>query len=125
MNKFYFYLVLILILVVYYLYNKKKNKQLKEEIKLLIKQGSIYSSESEKITNPVLKFEKGVFGLTYLKTLEDNYNINKINKLSDVDFKIFKKNIINNYLKSRKELNNFCKLKNNDETYLEDISIKI
>ena len=123
-NKIIFYIFIIGAVVGYYFFRKQRNKILKNEIETLIKQASKYSSESEKIINQTLKFEKAALGKIYLDIIKENYKKNKIESLTKLNFDKFQKNINKNFKKSRDSLHQKCNMKQNS-SYLEDLSINV
>lgn len=123
-KKIIFYLFLIGVAVGYYFYKKNQNKNLKIEIEFLIKKASTNSSESEKILNNTLKYEKAAMGQAYLNIINNNYKKSKIESLTKIDFDKFEKNIIKNLENSKNSLSQKCNLKNKT-SYLEDLSLKV
>jgi hypothetical protein len=120
-NKIIFYIFIIGSVVGYYFFRKQRNKILKNEIETLIKKASKYSSESEKIINHTLKFEKSALGKAYLDIITESFKKNKIESLTKLNFDKFQKNINKNFKNSRDSLHQKCNLKQNS-SYLEDIS---
>jgi len=125
MIKYLFYLLIIIVAYCYYKFKNYNNKKMKNDIEFLIQKASGHSSESEKIKDHILKYEKASLGLAFLKLITNNYNLNQIEKLCKIDFLKFQKHINKNYLKSKHLLSKQCKLNNNQSTYLEDLSLKV
>lgn len=125
MKKYLFYILLIAAAYGYYQYQNINNQKIKKNIEFLIQKASGHSSESEKIEDHILKYEKAALGLAFLRLITNNYNPNQIEKLCEIDFDKFQKNINKNYLRAKNLLSKQCKLNNNQSTYLEDLSLKV
>lgn len=123
-NKIIFYIFIVGTVVGYYFFKQHQNSILKSEIDVLIKKASIYSSESEKIINHTLKFEKAALGIAYLKFITEKYKKEKIESLCKLDFDKFEKNINKNFINARELLNKKCNLKQKS-SYLDDLSINV
>lgn len=123
-NKIIFYIFIIGTAVGYYFFKQRQNSILKSEIDNLIKKASIYSSESEKIMNNTLKFEKAALGIAYLKFITEKYKKEKVELLCKLDFNKFEKNINKNFVDARELLNKKCNLKQKS-SYLDDLSINV
>ena len=123
MKNYLFFILLIVLAYLYYKFKNINNHKIKNEIDFLIQKASSHSSESEKIKDHILKFEKASLGLAFLKIIIHNYSKSEIEKLCYIDFERFQKNINKNYLISKALLSKQCKLNNNESTYLEDLSL--
>ena len=125
MKKYIFFLLIIVAAYGYYKYKNLNNEKIKNDIEFLIQKASVHSSESEKIVDHILKYEKASLGLAFLKLITNNYNPNQIQDLCKIDFNKFQKNINKNYLRAKLLLSKQCKLNNNQPSYLEDLSLKV
>lgn len=119
--------ILIIILVVYFYYKKNKfnNNEIKKDIDELMGKASSFSYESENIKEPILKYEKSIFGITYLKILMNKYSEDLLKKNCDFDFIRFKNKIIKNYLHSKKIIFEKCHIDEHKTSYLQDITYKL
>jgi len=120
-------IILIVILVIYFYYKKNKanNNEIKKDIEDLMGKASSFSYESENIKEPILKYEKSIFGITYLKILMNKYSEDLLRKNCDFDFMRFKNKIIKNYLHSKKIIFEKCNIDEHKTSYLQDITYKL
>lgn len=125
MKRYLFFILLIILAYLYYKFKNINNNKTKYDIEFLIQKASSHSSESEKIKDHILKYEKASLGLSFLKIITHNYTKNQIEDLCKIDFDKFQKNINKNYLIAKSLLSKECKLNNNQSTYLEDLSLKV